>query len=151
MFSWCMILGQTIMMFLIFATQENVNNLIQYREWFADGTFNIVPYPFSSDIYHPLFMPRYNTSDGLLFLRRKNNATDEEFLSWINNVWLWKSVSSGTQECFWRKRKYNRMLFPSFPNHMVTYSKPKFSGDVQREWRVKSKDENIGWSCICTT
>ena len=74
-----MILGQTIMMFLIFATQENVNNLIQYREWFADGTFNVAPYLCLSDIYHPLFIQRYNTSNGLLFLRRKNKATEEEF------------------------------------------------------------------------
>ena len=57
--------------FLIFATQENLNSIAQYREWFADGTFKITPHLFLSDIYHPLFMPRCNSSDGLLFFETK--------------------------------------------------------------------------------
>ena len=55
--------------FLIFATQENLTNSVQYREWFADGTFKIAPHLFLSDIYHPLSMPRCNFAEGLLFLR----------------------------------------------------------------------------------
>ena len=33
--------------FLIFATQGNINNLVQYREWFTDGTFKIAPHLFN--------------------------------------------------------------------------------------------------------
>ena len=32
--------------FLIFATQENLNNLVQYREWFADSTLKVAPHLF---------------------------------------------------------------------------------------------------------
>ena len=32
--------------FLIFATQENLNSIVQYREWFADDTFKIAPHLF---------------------------------------------------------------------------------------------------------
>ena len=32
--------------FLVFATQEHLNNLVQYKEWFANGTFKIAPYLF---------------------------------------------------------------------------------------------------------
>ena len=32
--------------FLIFATQENLTSSVQYRDWFADGTFKIAPHLF---------------------------------------------------------------------------------------------------------
>lgn len=32
--------------FLVFLTQENLNNLIQYREWFVDGTLKIAAHLF---------------------------------------------------------------------------------------------------------
>ena len=32
--------------FSVFATQENLKNLLQYREWFADATFKIAPHLF---------------------------------------------------------------------------------------------------------
>ena len=57
--------------FLIVATQGNLNNVVQYKDWFANGTFKIAPHLLLSDIYHPLFMPRCNFSDGLLFLDKK--------------------------------------------------------------------------------
>lgn len=32
--------------FLVFVTQENLKNLIQYREWFVDGTLKIAAHLF---------------------------------------------------------------------------------------------------------
>ena len=46
--------------FLIFATQENLNNLVQWH-------FQNRSTSFLSGIYHPLFMSRCSSSDGLLF------------------------------------------------------------------------------------
>ena len=58
--------------FLIFATQENLNNLVQYREWFANDTFKIAPH-----LFYQIYTIHCLCQDATLpmvyfFLRQKN-------------------------------------------------------------------------------
>ena len=58
--------------FLIFAIQENLNNLVQYREWFADDTFKIAPH-----LFYQIYTIHCLCQDATLpmvyfFLRQKN-------------------------------------------------------------------------------
>ena len=129
--------------FWVFATQENLKNLVQYREWFADGTFKIAPH-----LFYQIYTIHCLCQDATQSFTNFNWVT--RVTARINNVIL-KRRSSGTRGCFWRKRKYKRMLLPPFPDHMAPYTRAKSSTDVQRYWGVTTKVENVGCSCICTT
>ena len=66
--------------FLIFATQENLNNLVQHRAWFADGTFKIAPH-----LFYQIYTIHCLCQDATLpmayfFLRQKNKPTYQRAL-----------------------------------------------------------------------
>ena len=110
MFSWYMILAQAILIrFLISATQENFNNLVQYREWFADCTFKVAPHLFYQ-IYAIHCLCQYATLPMAYFFEPNKidrpikelyrlQLNGKRSTSRINSLWFWKSVLSGTRGC----------------------------------------------------
>ena len=83
--------------FSVFATQENLKNLVQYREWFVDGTFKIAPHLFYQIYTIHCLCQDATLPMAYLFWDKKNRPTyqralqvliEQQVTARINNVIL---------------------------------------------------------------